>query len=187
VAQRLQAHSIAAAIGIHLMSTLPPLARLSLFSEIDVDAIKDTLTSSREDQIARKSRSMKRVARRQQQAEEALPATEQSTSSISTESWFITAFKDLVLDFDVKEPFVDENWPLADTIRWHLVIARRDILETRRLKGNAFIVRWDKHHFSPVEAFAINNVKHMKRSEMLVTLKTAPGSSLSGRAALGSC
>jgi len=146
--------------------------------------IQDALEAGRQNLGTQTMRRIERLTQRQQQdlSESTIPEAMKSSSDAlpPPDLWFDTAFKDLVLDFNVKLPFIDETWPVDENIRWHLAIARDAITEARRTATNLYIASRGRAQFAPFTTFAINNIKLSGRSDMIDVLKEAPGALIRG-------
>jgi len=144
--------------------------------------IQDALETTRQNSGTQTMRRVERLTQRQQQylSESAIPEASKPNSDAlpPPDAWFVTAFKDLVLDFNIKLPFIDETWPVAENIRWHLAIARDSVTEVRRTTANLYITSRSRTQFPPLTTFAINNLKLSERSDMFNLLHKAPGASI---------
>jgi len=175
----LQANGLAAHVASFLISSLPPLARLSLCGEIDIATIQQTLEAEHEDLVARKAWITERPAVGQAQSPSNSAAlgltTVMNVAVTAAGSWFITAFQDLVLNFRVKLPLTDDEWTVDETVRWHVAIARESILKARCTKTNIWIERHSTYEIGALTVFAVYNLRLSERSEMKHSLEKAPG------------
>jgi len=179
VAEKLQANELVAQIACHLIEVLPPLARVSLSSQLDIKMIQKALEATRQNLDTQSTRQIERLNERERQhlSESAIPESTKATNDAAPPPnlWLVTAFKDLVLDFNVKLPFIDEAWPIAESIRWHVAIARDSIVDARRAMADRFLASRGSEYISPFTGFAINNIKLSERSHMHKLLEKAPG------------
>ena len=134
VAQRLQATGTVVKLAIQLMSELPPLARLSLCRELDLDEVQRIASSA---EAARQSRAVKTAELRGHPTEPELKPQESDTASADSpirDLLLFNAFRDVVLDFSLQLPFTDSSWPVDDWMKVHLATAREQLVEGRRHK-----------------------------------------------------
>jgi len=140
------------------MQKLDPLARLSLCVELCLDDLQQESTGSHVSPSAAEKQERKGSA-----ADEGA-ASPKKTDRAS--GWLADAFVAVVLDFDMKLPFYDRDWPLDATWRLHLATAREKVSEGRRTA----IDKWatgDEHGFSfrSMDIMQVTHLPHMTQSK----------------------
>ena len=74
------------------------------------------------------------------------------------------AFADVVLDFDVKLPFEDPEWPLSATWRIRLATARDQVSAARRVALDGWINSYRQNNLGGMEAYQVLHLPQSVRT-----------------------
>ena len=161
IAHRLQANAIVLRLGKHLLMRISPLACLSICAEFDLDGLLSTaLVDVRAGYTSTSARAAGNNAATG-------TGTRQFARSDAGVGMLSDAFIDVVLDFDVKLPFEDPEWPLSASWRIRLATARDQISAARRVALDTWINTYRQSNLGAMEVY---QVLHLPQ-----TVRTASG------------
>lgn len=91
-------------------------------------------------------------------------STRPSAQADSGVGMLADAFADVVLDFDVKLPFEDPEWPLSASWRIRLATAREQVSAARRVALDSWINGYRHNNFGGMEAYQVLHIPQTVRT-----------------------
>ena len=158
IAHRLQANAIVLRLGKHILKRISPLACLSICAEFDLDGLLSTaLVDVRAGYASMSARAASNGAVTE-------TSTRPSAQADSGVGMLADAFADVVLDFDVKLPFEDPEWPLSASWRIRLATAREQVSAARRVALDSWINGYRHNNFGGMEAYQVLHIPQTVRT-----------------------
>jgi len=148
VAHRLQANNIVLRLGRHMLLQATPIACLFICTEFGLD---DLLREVLESEQARRIRDTNRLPRNPR--DPAVPPADLLPEPLDDNipGGLANSFIKVVMDFDIKLPFDDAEWPLSLFWRLHLATARDRVSAARRDALDRHVIEWPNTDWSGMD------------------------------------